>query len=138
MSSNLSKTLPSLTAKASPRSFGGPTSKLTSIIVNGQEYVKFTAETPLNLGAVIDAATYNAGVGLRVKAVVVDNVKRIAAGGVATAAEQATAFGKTIAQALAAGVQVTPPTVVLACALVAMIAWHPTCYALQCVPACVK
>lgn len=106
MSANISKSLANLNVKASVRSFGGPTAKLTSVTVNSHEYVKFTAETPSNVGSVLDGAAFNAGIGLRVKRVVADNFRTIVAGGVKDAAGHKTSLGKTVAKAMADGIKV--------------------------------
>jgi hypothetical protein len=95
-----------LCPKASAKSFGGPTAKLTSVTVNSHEYVKFTADTPSNIAEVIGGAAFNAGIGVRVKRIVADNFNTIVASSVNDAAEQKTLFGKTMAKAVASGIKV--------------------------------
>jgi hypothetical protein len=92
--------------KASAKSFGGPTAKLTSVTVNSHEYVKFTAETPSNIGEVIGGAAFNAGIGVRVKRLVADNFNTIVVSSVNDAAKQNNLFGKTMAKAVTSGIEV--------------------------------
>jgi hypothetical protein len=108
-----------LCPKASAKSFGGPTAKLTSVTVNSHEYVKFTADTPSNIAEVIGGAAFNAGIGVRVKRIVADNFNTIVASSVNDAAKQNNLFGKTMAKAVTSGIKVGAEHATLLCLLLA-------------------
>ena len=106
MSTNLSKTLNNANVKASAKPFGGPTSRLAGVKVNGMEYLKFPGETSANIGSVLGASAFTAGIAIRVKRMVAENFNSIVADGVADAAMHKTLFGKTIRDAIAADLKV--------------------------------